>query len=321
MSAVLLTSVESTSTANATAPDWSTVAHEPQCPFCGYNVRGLLEARCPECGRRFSWWEVLDPNRATHPYLFEHHPDRGVRSFWKTALMTNFPAHFWRTLSPAHAPRVWRLLLYVLIVLMLMLTPLVAIGVRQIHAVFTLPLRWQPDWRTPWADTAELYAPSGRLGNTLLAMPIGSMLAATSTLPGLVMMNAAFAIEWGLGTFVTMLIFQQSLGKRGIRMSHVARVIVYCSDFAIWAAIALCIALTLQPIADELNTSLAPIFAFTGVAGLLYWPVTVYRMFYAFRHYLRIDRPIVSVLIVQCVVAILTLLTLSLLNEFFRHFS
>jgi len=29
------------------------------CPKCGYNLRGLMEARCPECGTRFTLDELL----------------------------------------------------------------------------------------------------------------------------------------------------------------------------------------------------------------------------------------------------------------------
>lgn len=29
-----------------------------RCPECEYNLTGLIEARCPECGRRFDWDEV-----------------------------------------------------------------------------------------------------------------------------------------------------------------------------------------------------------------------------------------------------------------------
>ena len=45
------------------------------CPLCQYNLRGLQEPRCPECGYRFTWEEVLDPSRRLHPYLYEHRPD------------------------------------------------------------------------------------------------------------------------------------------------------------------------------------------------------------------------------------------------------
>ena len=45
------------------------------CPLCEYNLRGLSEPRCPECGYRFEWAELRDPSRRLHPYLFEHHPE------------------------------------------------------------------------------------------------------------------------------------------------------------------------------------------------------------------------------------------------------
>jgi hypothetical protein len=39
------------------------------CPFCGYNLSGLREARCPECGARFTLDELSasQPQREEHP--------------------------------------------------------------------------------------------------------------------------------------------------------------------------------------------------------------------------------------------------------------
>ena len=45
----------------ATAPDWSQQVEEICCPLCGYNLRGLSEPRCPECGHRFEWHTLIDP--------------------------------------------------------------------------------------------------------------------------------------------------------------------------------------------------------------------------------------------------------------------
>jgi hypothetical protein len=71
MSAVPMTNPES--------PDWDTIPHEVHCPLCEYNLRGIRDPRCPECGYRFEWPDMLSPRRADHPYLFEHHPERNFR--------------------------------------------------------------------------------------------------------------------------------------------------------------------------------------------------------------------------------------------------
>src|SRR5437773_3061592 len=117
-------------------PDWSKISTEIICPLCDYNLRGLEKPRCPECGCRFSWWEVLDPSRKVHPYLYEHHPEHGFRTFWKTAAATMLPTMFWRKLLPGYHTRPWRLILYAFAVLALILMPLVSIGLRQIHGIF-----------------------------------------------------------------------------------------------------------------------------------------------------------------------------------------
>ena len=70
----------------ATTPvDWDTISEEILCPLCDYNLRGLIQPRCPECGYRFEWQGLLDPKYRLHPYLFEHHPERNFRSFWPRA--------------------------------------------------------------------------------------------------------------------------------------------------------------------------------------------------------------------------------------------
>jgi len=66
------------------ALDWSTVTTDVVCPLCEYNLRGLSENRCPECGYVFDWNEVLHPEIVRHPYLFEHNPKRSIRSLTVT---------------------------------------------------------------------------------------------------------------------------------------------------------------------------------------------------------------------------------------------
>src|SRR5207237_816114 len=84
------------------APDWEQFSEEIHCPLCDYNLRGLVDPRCPECGFKFEWGEILARDKFTHPFLFEHHAERNVRSMLRTLVATNLPRRFWRTLKPTH---------------------------------------------------------------------------------------------------------------------------------------------------------------------------------------------------------------------------
>jgi hypothetical protein len=117
-----VTSLPTTATTTG-PPDWSQQVEEITCPLCGYNLRGLTEPRCPECGHQFDWPTLLDPTQRTHPYLFENHPYHNVRSFIKTTLGTMRPARFWRSLHPAQPSRPWRLLVYWLVGLVVSAIP------------------------------------------------------------------------------------------------------------------------------------------------------------------------------------------------------
>lgn len=73
------------------------------CPLCEYNLRGLPEPRCPECGHQSSWEELrlAQPN---HPYLFERHLERNVSSFFQTLFRSFLPRRFWGGLSATLRP-------------------------------------------------------------------------------------------------------------------------------------------------------------------------------------------------------------------------
>src|SRR5690242_4053550 len=87
------------------------------CPLCQYNMRGLGEPRCPECGYRFTWDEILDPARGFHPFLFEHHPQRNLWSWCRTLFAGLLPSRFWRTMHPVQRIEARRLKRYWLITL------------------------------------------------------------------------------------------------------------------------------------------------------------------------------------------------------------
>src|SRR5438105_3295879 len=106
-------------------PDWEAIGHGVECPLCDYNLRGLAEPRCPECGYIFEWEEVLDPRRAKHEYLFEHHRERNLWSWWKTVAGGLRPERFWKELNPAQPSRPGRLVFYALIILAIASVPVV----------------------------------------------------------------------------------------------------------------------------------------------------------------------------------------------------
>ena len=86
--------------------------------------------RCPECGGKFDWLDLTDPTRKLHPYLFEHHPERNLKSFIRTVIGGIFPRRFWQTLHPAQPSRPRRLLLYWFVVSFLCLLVPAAIFVQ-----------------------------------------------------------------------------------------------------------------------------------------------------------------------------------------------
>src|ERR1700750_3417749 len=89
-------------------PDWSARSQEILCPLCDYNLRGLAEPRCPECGHRFEWIEILKAEKL-HPFLFEHHPEKNLKSLVRTCLASLRPWHFWKGVLPTHETNVRRL--------------------------------------------------------------------------------------------------------------------------------------------------------------------------------------------------------------------
>ena len=96
----------------AASPQAASVDSDVRCPLCDYDLRWLAEPKCPECGYRFTWPEVLDPTLRRHPYVFEHHPRRNFWSFWRTVRGGLTPRRFWSGLYPSQPSHGGRLFLY-----------------------------------------------------------------------------------------------------------------------------------------------------------------------------------------------------------------
>src|SRR5689334_22819484 len=103
------------------APDWTQVDESVLCPLCEYELRGLSDPRCPECGYRFAWPELLDPTLRRHEYLFEHHGRHNIWSFWRTLIGGLKPRKFWRSVYPTQPSHPIRLIIYWLLAVSVLL--------------------------------------------------------------------------------------------------------------------------------------------------------------------------------------------------------
>lgn len=82
------------------SPRWDVVTFTVECSRCGYNLRSLVQPRCPECGLEFAWPQVLDDALHHNPFLFEHNwHKRPVRSLLKTIWLSLRPQTFWSRVS------------------------------------------------------------------------------------------------------------------------------------------------------------------------------------------------------------------------------
>jgi hypothetical protein len=154
------------------APDWQTMAEDIRCPLCEYNLRGLTQPRCPECGYSFKWEEILDKKRRHHRYIFEHHPERNFWSFLRTFLGGFRPKKFWSELHPLQDSRPRRLAIYRVIVLVLVVIPVLICEFWQpsivnprggfFFSTHRQQLLWQARLNFPWNFFVPPLQASGR---------------------------------------------------------------------------------------------------------------------------------------------------------------
>jgi len=305
---------------SSTAPPNVTAESEvaaPQCPLCDYDLRGLVEPRCPECGFQFTWEELNDPARRAHPYLFEHHPERSGWSFRMTLLGGFRPAKFWRTLFPTQPSRPRRLMLYWAIGALLwfvlvagqLARSIAALDNRaaanQVAAAATMK-RYSPaiqagilkSYGTPQAWAAAAY-PRWPHWRYLLEAPF---MRAMRTM----LFAAGLWLLWPWLTMAGLMVFQASMRRARVRPIHVLRCVIYTGDLALWAALLMLVVKFGELSRNGLIGSVwddgmaDTVLTFSAVL----MAVATYRLAMAYRHYLRFDHAIATAVVVQVMVAL-----------------
>ena len=294
---------------------WDTIEEEILCPLCDYNLRGLIEPRCPECGYRFKWPELLDPAQRLHPYLFEHHPERNIWSFQRTLLGGWRPKKFWTSLHPAQPSRPRRLLgywfiYYVLFVLLFvcMIFPIfvwmswptrvnnVAMRTMIVRQRIDPPIAtpgpglWPPE-RYSDADLDSIYPTN-----------IFRIIIDKLSLHGY--MDYYFGpllalLIWPWTTFVALSILRASMKQSRVKSIHVLRCVLYTNDFLLWLAPLYSLLYYIAAITvPTFGTTVGSLFPAISFFGLIIWS---FRLMSAYRHYLRFPQPVATVILSQLI--------------------
>ena len=271
--------------------------------MCEYNLRGLTETRCPECGYQFLWKALLDPNARLHPYLFEHHPESNFKSFWKTAAGGLIPWRFWKTLNPAQKSKPRRLFIYWLICAGFSIVTLLAyqlylatflakngmIGFNYRTMIYAIP-------PTP-APRTSLWDGVRALDPPLYSIDFIRQAARFNAQYAVLLRLTILHLVWPWLTYVTMLIFSQTMRRVNVKPIHALRCILYTTDIGVWLGLPLLLLIALLP--------WVPFFMVYIPALLLVFSlpfVLIFRLASAYKHYMQFDKPLLTVIASQLIV-------------------
>ena len=312
-----------------------TARDDLRCPLCEYDLRGLTEPCCPECGYRFAWADLTDPAKRLHPYLFEHHPERNVVSFVRTHLNAVRPKRFWTSLLPAQPSFPRRLVLYWCVG-----AAFLALAMAAHYALWSRGYaRHTEAARARLAGWYRPGTPSHRgmmrhLESNYPPPPSAAFFNRAWHAEGRwTLWLAAVLLAWPWATFLTLLVFRVSMRRARIRPIHVLRCALYSVDAYVWIAAAVGAVVAYRAVLTWGGPPPPPRLALpflppapvpTGlpfgyrsdmVPDTLFWLGTAslvfaaYRLAAAFRLYLKFDHPVATVLASQVIVALAAVLT------------
>jgi hypothetical protein len=266
---------------------------------------------------------VLDPQRRSHVYLFEHHADRNLRSFLRTVVGTLRPIRFWSVLHPTQPSNTRRLLMYMLIGQGLYLLAVVG------YYMWTAHEEARANRAKPSPTPAMVAASLSRLSPGQLQVRITpfrtvqdyiSFVCRPPTTLGVLqqrlhknyrwvivqdgMWAVLVPLMWPWATYVALRLFRRSMSRARIHRAHVLRCMVYSFDLAIWAAALLFVGSIcgiLSGPSDSIERLVNRSLTLLWMLGGLYCMV---RLYVACRLYLKVKSPFAVVGLSQIIVGL-----------------
>lgn len=291
-------------------PDWTTIDWEVHCPLCEYNLRGLNTPRCPECGYHFAWHEVLDPNRRDHPYLFEHHPERNVWSFWKTALGAMRPRRFWSSLRPTMTSRPGRLFAYWMAgffffsaaaAFLLSTRGLCNLAWGMMEGSKTSPFTRFAVWG--WFGPATTIGPNSTNLPSSIWNFLMSLTRECERTEELLWMVILVLFMWPPLTLLSLKVFRWSMRRAKVNKVHVRRCVFYSFDM-IPPALTVAVAFLLmagRAFSDGKTAWHEPLLLLLPLVCIAF---CAHRLYRAYLLYLRFDHALLTVLASQVMVGL-----------------
>jgi hypothetical protein len=289
--------------------------------LCGYSLRGLtgtaadgsatdggaaVKARCPECGYPFWWGELLRARQWHHPYLFEHHPRRNIRTFIRTVVSGMRPRRFWSSLNAGHDIRPRRLRIYWVVVSLIILIS--GVGGRYVAAAIAIYRLNQNMLNAP-ASWVISGSPSSSFLDELRAR------VEWSDLEGLIGITG---VLWPWLSLVVLLIFQASMRRARIRPAHVLRCVVYSGDVFVWSGlVALGFGVARWLLTHDAEPELEVRAQLAALTSLALGAAATWRLAVAYRKYLRFDHAVATAIASGVIVLLFLVTVLSLLSEQF----
>ncbi len=254
-------------------------------------------------------------DRDRHPWLFEHGRRRNLRTFLATYVRSALPRRFWRRVTPANPVNVRRLLAYWAVTAAVVVAYPAYVAEEQVRGEMVFRASFVPVPGAAGVLRSSAYGEEFTPAQfAKYAPPPWSLRFWTRGLP--IPMAGVVFLVWPWLTVASLLVFQLSMRRARVGWPHVVRAAVYGCDFGLLLAAVAGVYIGSsdwirqwvegQPRPALMTERSLPI---CGTAVLCAVVVT-YRLTVAYARYLRFDRPALTVLASQAMVALVIAIAL-----------